>query len=150
MTKKTEKTDKTNIQLIDEDVVCAEVMKQHPSVYDDLLFDEYNIKDKLEKNSYQYQQFRMLCLSEKHKLRKIEILRDEYIGKLYNKLRYEDAKALTKVEIEKYYIPTDPKVMEFNRLYMRQEMRVDVYNYIAEAFKTQGFTMATYVKNLQI
>jgi hypothetical protein len=150
MTKNTEKSNKTNLDLIDEDVVCAEIMKQHPSIYNDLLYDEYNIKEKLEKNPYQYQQFRMLWLSEKHKLRKIEILRDEYVGKLYDRLRYEGSKTLSKVEIERYYIPIDPKVMEFNRLYMKQEMRVDVYGYIAEAFKTQGFTMATYVKNLQI
>jgi hypothetical protein len=141
---------KTNLELIDEDEICREIMLQHPNIYTDLDWNEYNIKERLEKNPFHYQQFRMLWLSEKHKLRKIEMLKDEYTGQLYDNLRYNGEKSLSKTEIEKYYLPKDEKVMKFNRLYMRQEIRVGVYEEIANAFKMQGFALGNYVKALAI
>ena len=142
--------DKTNFDLIDEEVLCAEISKDHPTLYEDLLYDEYNIKERLERNPFLYQQYRMIWLSEKNKLRKISILRDEYIGKLYDDLRYGGNRSLSKQEIEKYYIPVEEKVKQFNRLYAKQELRTEVYQYICECIKTQGFTMAAYVKALQL
>jgi len=150
MTKNTEKSNKTNLDLIDEDEICREVMLEHLSLWEDLDWNEYNLKEKLEKNPYHYQQFRMLWLGQKNKLRKIEMMRDEYVGNLYDKLKYEGDKTLTKTEIEKYYLPKDPQVMKFNRLCLRQEIRTGVYEEIANTFKMQGFAMGNYVKAMQI
>jgi hypothetical protein len=146
----TKNTEKSNLDLIDEDEICREVMLEHLSLWDDLDWNEYNLKEKLEKNPYHYQQFRLLWLGQKNKLRKIEMLRDEYVGKLYDKLKYEGDKTLTKTEIEKYYLPKDPQVMKFNRLCLRQEIRTGVYEEIANTFKMQGFAMGNYVKAMAI
>jgi len=148
MTKNTEK--KTNFDLISESEICNEVMLQHPTLYDDLIWDEYNIKEKLEKSMFHYAQFRMIWLEEKHKLRKVELLRDEYTGKLYDNLKYKGEKTLNKSEIEKYYLFLDVRLQKFNRLYMKQEMRVEVYQYIAESFRAQGYAMANYIKAMGI
>lgn len=142
--------DKTNFDLIDEDEICREIMLQHPSLWKDLDWNEYNLKDAMEKNPFHYQQYRMLWLSEKHKLRKIELLKDEYIGQLYDSLKYSGDKTLTKTEIERYYLPIDEKVKKFNRLYMRQQMRTEVYEYIAETFKAQGYALGNYVKAMNL
>lgn len=141
---------KTNFDLIEEDEVCLGVMKQHPEVWDDLQWDEFTLKEKLEKNPYQYQQYRMLWLAQKHKLRKVEILMDEYIGNLYDEIKYSGEKTLNKTEIERYYLPKDAKVIKFKRAYMRQSIRTEVYEHIAISFKNQGFEMSAYVKALQI
>lgn len=146
----TERYGKNNFELIEEDDICLEVMKQHLELWDDLQWDEFNLKERLEKNPYQYQQYRMLWLAEKHKARKIEILMDEYIGQLYDSLKYGGDKKLSKVEIEKYYIVKDIKAIKFMKAHMRQKIRAEVYEHIAISFKNQGFEMNSYVKALQL
>ena len=137
-------------EVINEDEIICQVMLDHPDLWNDLDYNEYTIKDKLEKNPYQYQQYRLLWLKEKHKLKRIEILKDEYIGKLYDNLRFHGDKKLGKQEVERYYIPKDEKAVKFMKLYMRQEIRTGVYEEISNAFKTQGFAMHTYIKNLEL
>ena len=136
------------IKVIEDDII-VEIMNENPDLYDELEYNEYNIKDKLEKNAFLYQQWRILAMQEKHKLKRIEILRDEYIGKLYDELKHGDIKR-SKVEIERYYIPSDKKAIQFEKLYMRQQIRVETYEAITSAFDKQGYNMSTYVKNLDL
>jgi len=137
-----------DIQVIENEVI-KEVLNDFPSLYDDLDFNEYTIKDKLEKNAYLYEQFRILWLQEKNKLKRIELLKDKYIGDLYQELKNGDRK-LSKVEIERYYIPSDEKAIKFEKLYMRQKIRVETFEALADAFKQQSYNMSTYIKNLQL
>jgi len=137
-----------DIQVIENEVI-KEVLNDFPSLYDDLDFNEYTIKDKLEKNAYLYEQFRILWLQEKNKLKRIELLKDKYIGDLYQKLKNGDRK-LSKVEIERYYIPSNEKAIKFEKLYMRQKTRVETFEALADAFKQQSYNMSTYIKNLQL
>lgn len=150
MTETTENVRKTNFELIDEDEICLEINKQHPELWDQLQWDEFSLKEHIEKNPFHYQQYRMIWLAEKHKLRKVEILMEEYIGKLYDELKYDGDKKLSKTEIEKYYIPSDEKVKKFRKAHMRQSIRVEVYEEIAITFKQQGYGLNAYVKALQL
>lgn len=145
-----ERYDKTNFELIDEDDICIDIMKQHLELWDELEWDEFNLKERLEKNPFQYQQYRMLWLAEKHKARKIEIYMDTYIGQLYDQLKYGGEKKLSKTEIERYYIPKDERAIKFMKAHMRQTIRAEVYEHIAISFKNQGFQMNSYVKALQL
>ena len=146
----TEKQELDNTQLIEEDEVCNEIMRQHDTLFDDLIWDEFNVKEHLEKNPYHYQQYRMLWLIEKNRLHRIETLMEEYIGKLYDEMKYNGDKKLTKTEIERYYIPKDEKVKKFRKLHARQSLRTEVYEYIADSFKQQSFQMNSYVKAMQL
>jgi hypothetical protein len=132
-----------------ENNIIREVLDQFPALYDDLNFNEYDIKEKLEKNAYLYEQFRVLWLQEKNKLRRIEILRDEYIGKLYQELKNGDRK-LTKTEIERYFIPSDESAIKFEKLYMKQKIRTETFEALVESFKTQSWNMSTFIKNMQL
>jgi hypothetical protein len=132
-----------------ENNIIREVLDQFPTLYDDLNFNEYDIKEKLEKNAYLYEQFRVLWLQEKNKLRRIEILRDEYIGKLYQELKNGDRK-LTKTEIERYFIPSDEKAIKYEKLYMKQKIRTETFEALVESFKTQSWNMSTFIKNMQL
>jgi hypothetical protein len=132
-----------------ENNIIREVLNQFPTLYDDLNFNEYDIKEKLEKNAYLYEQFRVLWLQEKNKLRRIEILRDEYIGKLYQELKNGDRK-LTKTEIERYFIPSDEKAIKYEKLYMKQKIRTETFEALVESFKTQSWNMSTFIKNMQL
>jgi len=150
VTENAERYDKNNFELIEEDDICLEVMRQHLDLWDDLQWDEFSLKERLEKNPFQYQQYRMLWLAEKHKARKIEILMDEYIGQLYDDLKYKSSKTLSKVEIEKYYIVKDVRAIKFTKAHMRQLIRAEVYEHIAISFKNQGFEMNAYIKTLEV
>ena len=134
---------------INEDEIIKEIMLEYPDIHDALHFDEYNVKEKLEKNQYLYQQYRLLALKESHNLKRIEILMDEYIGQLYDSLKFGD-KTLSKTEIEKYYINKDEKVVKFKKMYMRQAIRVETFEAIVKAFDKQTYNMQTYVKNLSL
>jgi hypothetical protein len=134
---------------IEEDAVIKEIMDQYPNLYDMIDFNEYIIKDRIEKNAYVYQQFRLLCLKEKAKLHRIEILMEEYIGNLYDELKYRDDRKLTKAEIERYMIPSDAKAIKFKKLMIRQNIRVETFESIRDTFKQQGFNMNLFIKTLQ-
>ena len=134
---------------VNEDKIIAEIMKEHPDLYDQLDFNEFNVKERLEKNAYWYQHYRILYMKELHKLKNIEIARDKYIGDLYKELKNGDRK-LTKTEIERYYLPSDKKAIQYMKLSMKYQIRCDVYQYICDAFKSAGYNMSTYVKNMMV
>ena len=134
---------------ITEDEIIKKVMEEHPTLYDDLNYNEYTIKDKLEKQPYFYQQYRLLLIKEKGHLERIKQLKDKYIGELYEKLKYGDRK-LSKTEIERYFIPKDQKAIQFEKLCMRQSIRVETFEAIYKAFEQQGYAMANFIKNMQL
>ena len=134
---------------INEDEIIKEIMLLYPEIYDLLEYNEFTIKDRLEKNPYYYQQFRLLWIKEKAKLHHIELKMNKYIGELYDELRFENEIKLGKIEVEKYMIPKDDKFIWYKQLYNRQEKRVETYEAIKEAFKQQGFQMGHFVKVIQ-
>ena len=135
---------------VNEDEIIKDIMNDYPELYDQINYNEYNIKERLEKQPYLFQQWRLLYIKEKHKLNRIEILKDEYLGELYDKFKYEDDRKLTKVEIERYYIPKDKKTIKFVKLLMKQEIRVDVFETVMKTFQQQGYAMAQFIKNLDM
>ncbi len=143
-----ETTKEEKILLIEDDIIL-EIMNDHPELYDQLNYNEYDIKEKLEMNAFLYQQYRILSLECKHKLKRIEILKDEYIGQLYSDLKYGDLK-MSKTEIERYMIPKDEKAIKYQKLYMRQQIRTETFEYIADSFKQQNFAMNVYIKNMML
>ena len=134
---------------INEDEIIKKVMIEYPDIYNQLEYNEYTVKDKLEKNPYLYQQYRLLWLKEKHKLHRIELLMEEYVGNLYHDLRFENTIKLGKVEVEKYYLPKDERVIKFKKLFLIQTIRVETFDTIVKSFDKQGFTMNTFVKVIQ-
>ncbi len=137
-------------QELNEDDIIKEIMLDYPDLYDMLEFTEFTIKEKLEMNPYWYQNFRLRYVAEKRKLNKIKDIMDAYTGRLYHRLRFENDIKLGKIEAEKYYIPKDDKYREFRNTYLRQEIRVETYEAITKAFERQGFTMNTFVKNMEL
>lgn len=135
---------------LSEDDIIIEIMKEYPDLYDLLNYTEFTVKERLEKNAFLFQQFRLLKIKEKHKLKRIEILKDEYTGKLYHQLRFENTISLGKIEVERYYIPKDERYIKFTKLYMRQQVRVETFEAIAQAFDKQGYAMANFIKNLDL
>jgi hypothetical protein len=132
---------------INEDSIIKDILSKYPELYDQLNFNEYNIKEHLEMNPWLLEQWRLLTIKQKHKYHRIEILKDEYIGDLYHNLKFENDIKLSKQEIERYYIPKDEKAIKFAKLLMKQNIVVETYEAIYEAFKTQSWTMKQFLRN---
>jgi hypothetical protein len=131
---------------INEDVILCALQKEY-DVFGLLDYNEFNIKERIEKNPFLTEQFRLLLIKEKSNLMRLQNITDEYIGTLYDNLKHHNTISLGKVEIEKYYLPKDPKVIELKRLLIKQSIRVDFFEAVFEAFKTQGWLMKQWLVN---
>lgn len=134
---------------IDKDKIISELESEY-DISDLLDFNEFNIGEKLQWNSFLVEKFRMLYISEKNKLKKLETNFNKVAGEKYDFYKYKDGRDLGKVEIERYYLPSDPELVKMKRIIQLQEARVDFFEALAEAFKSQGFGMKNFLQNLQI
>ncbi len=114
-----------------------------------LSFNEFDIQEKLQENAYRILQFGDLLIKEKKKLDELNEARDIYIGNLYDNLRFNNDKNLTKVEIEKYYIPTDKKLHLINSKIRKIETRVRFFEIIVKSLEKQSWNMSVFSKNLK-
>lgn len=134
---------------IDENKVISE-LEQEYDVSELLDFNEFNIGEKLQWNSFMVEKFRMLYISEKQKLGKLETNFNKVAGEKYDYYKYKDGRDLGKVEIERYYLTSDPELVRMKKIMQLQEVRVQFFEAITEAFKSQGFNMKNFLQNLQI
>ena len=134
---------------INENKIISDLQKKY-DINDLLSFNEFNITEKLQNNAYLVEQFRLLCISEKNKLQKIENMINEETGKKYDHFKFVDNRDLSKVEIERYYLPKDEKLIRLKKLYQLQEIRVGFFDACCEAFKAQGWNIRNFLQNLSI
>jgi hypothetical protein len=130
-------------QAIEDSKVLKELQEEY-DVYPLLSWNETDVKEKLQKNSYMVEQFRILSIKEKAILQQIQDIMEEYIGNLYDELKNGDLK-LSKQEIEKYYIPRDKKVVKYKELIMKQSLRAEFFESLYEAFHRQGWLLKQWV-----
>lgn len=134
---------------IDENKVLEELSKEY-DVSELLSYNEFNVGEKLQSNAFYQEQFRLLYISEKQKLTRIQDKFNEMAGQKFDYYKYQDARDLTKTEIEKYYLPSDKELIKYKKLIELQNTRVEFFSALAEAFKSQGFNMRVFVDNLKI
>lgn len=134
---------------IDENKVISELEKEY-DISELLDFNEFNIGEKLQWNSFMVEKFRMIYISEKQKLGRLETNFNEAAGKKYDYYKYKDGRDLGKVEIERYYLPSDPELVRMKKIMQLQEVRVQFFEAITEAFKSMGYNMKNFLQNLQI
>ncbi|MFW6130238.1 MAG: hypothetical protein ACOC56_03565 [Atribacterota bacterium] len=114
-----------------------------------LSFNEFDVQEKLESNAYRIMQFHDLMLKEEKDIEEIVEKRDSYVGDLYDKLRFHHDESLTKVEIEKYYIPRDEKLKKINKIIRIRETRRRFFEAVCKALDKQGWNMRTFSDNLK-
>jgi len=90
-------------------------------------FNEFDLADKLKNQSFIAENFRLLYLSERHDLLKIENLFTKVQGERYDHYKHNCEKNLSKTEIEKYYLPKDEKLIKLKVLLDKQAIRCDFF-----------------------
>ena len=130
---------------INEDEILNKLQLEY-DVFPLLEINEYTLKRQIEMNPYYQQQWRLLYLKEKGLLTRLEIERDEYIGKLYDDLKNRSDTSLTKIEVEKYYIPKDQKVILYKKTILKMETRMQFFEAVYDSFKSQQWLIKNYIE----
>jgi hypothetical protein len=131
-----------------EEQIIDELKKDHP-IEEMIKFSEINLMEKLQENSFMIVKYREHYYLELFKLEELEDKYDKLVGLRYQHYRFEDDKEWTKVEIEKYCIPSDSKILQFKRIMARQKARVRFFEIAYKAFEQVGWRMKTYSDNLR-
>ena len=131
------------------DEIIDKLNKEH-QIIEEIKFSEISIREKLEKNSFLLQKYQGLFQKEKFILEEKEMLYDKLVGSVFNKLRFESEKGLAKYEIEKYYLPQDPKVIQMKKILNMQQARVDFFETCLISIKSQQWSMKGFIDSIKM
>ena len=113
-------------------------------------FNEFNIADKLKNHAFELMKWSDFLLKEKFKLQKLTDELEEVTCVLYNKYRFEFDKNLSKVEIEKYYIPQDPEYKKLMKKIRIQEIIVAYFEICVRSIDKQGWNMKNFIEQNRV
>ena len=133
---------------INESSILAELQREY-DVFDLLSYNEYNALEKIERNPYLAEQFKLLRIREESKKKELEREFERRRGELYHQYRFENEIKLNKTEVEKYYLPQNEELNEMQKQIEEQQIRVEFFEALQEAFKTQGWQLKQYIQSLR-
>jgi len=132
----------------EEDDILGPLLVEHP-IHDLIKFDDVNLQKKIQENMTMVVRYRDLYHQELAKLDKLKDLLDKLIGKRYEFYRFDDTKTWTKVEIERYALPADEKVVKMKKIVRKQEVRVRFFEMCWKAFDKQQWSMRMFIDTLK-
>ena len=107
--------------------ILNDLKEQYP-IEDLVSFNELNLQDKLQDNSFLVIKYKEFWIKEKAALEDLESKLDLLMGRQYDYYRFESEKELSKPEIEKYYLPGDMKIVLMKNILKRQKIRVEFFD----------------------
>ena len=143
MEKKTEK----NEEILKQEIL-KQLLKDHP-IHEMVKFSELDIQDKLRENSFMIVKYRELYYKELSILDELQVKYDKLCGMRYKYYRFDDDKEWTKVEIEKYCLPSDKKIIQMKYIMDRQNVRIRFFHNCYTAFEKQQWSMKNFSDNLR-
>lgn len=133
---------------MNEEELLKELHDEHP-IDEMVKFSDMDIADKLTENPYMIVKYRELYYRELAELDKLEMLMDKLMGERYKHYRFEDDKEWTKVEIEKYCIPSDSKILKMKKIINRQKIRVRFFEMCYRGFEKMQWSMKSFIDTLK-
>lgn len=133
----------------EKEILLDKLRAEYP-IEELIQFDEYNISEKLKDHAFVLQQYEDFLLRERGDLARLEEIKEQLIGKAYDKFRFHDNRGLEKKEIEKYYIPREASIIKVNGLIAKQTLRVDFFTVCVKALEKMGWNMKMYLESLKI
>jgi len=112
-------------------------------------FSEMDIQEKLKENSYMIIKYTELHHKELSIMDELQIKYDKLVGIRYKYYRFDDDKEWTKVEIEKYCLPADTKIIQMKSIINRQNIRIRFFEMAYKAFEKQQWSMKIFSENLR-
>lgn len=124
--------------------ILNELQKEY-NIFDEVKFNEFDISEKLEKQSYLYLKYVDLKDKEYAILEEFKEMLEVLIGKQYDYYRFEIDKQLQRQEIEKYYLPKDEKIRKMKKIIRKQEARYKFFDACAKAIDKQGWAIKNFL-----
>lgn len=128
---------------VNEDAVFGRLEEQY-DVYDLLLFNEFNLQERLERNAFHAKDWKLKYLQELGRVEQVRDRLEKKTGEKYKALK-EGAMSLTKAEIEKYYLPTDDELIELKGLLRKQELRAEYFKAVCDALNAQQWYIKSWL-----
>ena len=130
----------------DEQKVLEELKMEH-NIEEMMKFNNLNVQENLQDNTFLQVKYEELCIMERSKLDELQDKVDALIGERYHYYKFNNDEVLTKPEIEKYYLPKDKRIMAAKKLLRLQKIRVDFFDTCAKAFNKRQWCMSTFSQN---
>ena len=127
---------------IDEDEIICKLNKEY-DVYSLLSFDEFNIKERIEKNAYLGMLFGQRFIQEERRLNTLKDLYDALRGKKYKEYK-EGPQKYTKTEIE-IILPDDPDIRKLQKAIRKQEIVTSIFQLYKSAFTDQKYNFKQFI-----
>ena len=132
---------------MDEIEKILEELKAEHNVDELISFTDIDIQEKLKENSFMVMKYKDLWIKEKATLEDLEDKLNTLISKRYNYYRFEIPENLTKVEIEKYYLPGDKKIIQMKTILRKQQVRVDFFSMIFTGLEKMQWNIKVFSDN---
>ena len=129
---------------VEREKIIKELYEQYP-ILEETSFTEFNLYERLQQKENLFIKYKELYFSEKAALDYLLELKDQLSGRIYDKLRFEDDRNLTKQEIEKYYIMSDKKMIKLNDLIAKQQVKVEFFDLAANSVNNMGWSIKNYL-----
>lgn len=130
--------------MTEEEKIVEELLQEHP-IHDMVRFSDLDITQKLEENSFHIVKYKELYYKELAVMEKLEMKYEKLVGMRYKHYRFEDNESWTKPEIEKYCIPSDPKVIQMKGIIAKQKARVRFFEICYKGFEQAGWRMKSFI-----
>ena len=128
----------------EKDKIIKDLVEEFP-IYDEIKFSDLDILEKLKDNPFMIVKYKELYLKEKVEYDKLVSLYDSLVGERYKYYRFDDQKEWTKIEIERYCIPNDKKVLKMKEILRKQEIRMKFFELCAKGMEQQGWRMKSWI-----
>lgn len=136
-------TEKSEEELKQE---IIENLRSEYKIEDEVSFNEFNINDKLKNHAFVFLKYQSQLDKVKYELEKLNELRDKIVGERYHYYRFNNDESLTKIEIEKYYLSKDEKVLKINKLIRLHQIKVDFFTICCKALDKMGWNMKNFIE----
>lgn len=133
---------------MDKKEILEQLLIEHP-IHKMVKFSDLNIQDKLKENVFMIVKYREFYYKELSIMDELQIKYDKLIGIQYKYYRFDDEKEWTKVEIEKYCLPADKKIIQMKNIMDKQNVRIRFFEIAYKAFEQLGWRLKTFSENLR-
>jgi len=129
---------------VDRDAIVNELLQEHP-IDEMVKFDQFNLQEKLRKNTDLVAKYTDLLNKEKADLEYLQEMLEKLYGQRYHHYRFNYEENLDKKEIEKYYLPADPQIIQMKRIIRKQQIRVNFFNLCVKSLDRQYWGIRTFL-----
>jgi len=126
--------------------ILKDLMEEHP-ILEIVSFNELDLQEKLKENTFLTLKYQDLYNMERMIYEEMEEKLEMLMGKRYDHFRFEQDKALTKTEIEKYYLPKDKYIKKMRKVMRSQMVRVEFFEMCFKGLKDVKWNMKEFGQN---